>query len=127
MAFNEYEDALSLQYVVFGDNCFIRFLLILSGASKEQKRESDDNSWITHISDLWKTFTLHTESIKQQKDSPYFAFLWINLFLRAGLNRGVPVGQSTQIMEGNNKKRAEFRSGHIYNLTRCSALTPVQK
>ena len=36
MAFNEYEDALSLQYVVFGDNCFIRFLLILSG-SKDHK------------------------------------------------------------------------------------------
>ena len=39
---------------------------------------------------------------------------------RAGLNRGVPVGRSIQIMGGS------FRRGLQLDLTRCSALAPIQ-
>ena len=42
----------------------------------------------------------------------------------AGLNRG---GPPTQIMRGNFRGRAGFRSGHVFSEIHCSALTHLQK
>ena len=45
---------------------------------------------------------------------------------RAGLDRGVPMGRSTQIVGGRFEQRLNSEAT-ILNYTHCSALAPVQK